>query len=99
MAKDDNLALKAHEARRKAKEDSVADFYARQENLQPKPTQEENDLAKLGQLANDDEKEDDGSEWQEDADARVMTARLPSGNPYQTRELNPETGEPQPRRR
>jgi hypothetical protein len=87
MAKKDDPAVKGVDAREQAKSDSVADYYARQEGLQPTPTQRENDLAKVGALDIDD-KEDDGSEWEDEAQARVMAARLPANNPYDTRELS-----------
>lgn len=86
-------AIKAVEARAAAKEEQVADYYARQEGLQPTPTQAENDRAKVGAMTLDelDNKEDDGSEWEEDGVRRVMEARLPGNNPYDTRAIDAGT--------
>jgi hypothetical protein len=64
----------------------VDEFYAREAAAKPTPTQAENDLAKVGAL-NIDEKEDDGSEWESDAQARVMEQRV--NNPYVTADMNP----------
>lgn len=62
-----------------ARDKSVAEYYERMENLQPTPTQRENDLAKVG--AHDlDDKEDDGSEWQDDHMRRVAIEKI--DNPY-----------------
>src|SRR4051812_33293991 len=70
---------------------SVAEFYEREASVKPTPTQRENDLAKVGALDIDD-KEPDGSESDEEHQARVMQGRLPGGNPYVTRAEG--TGEP-----
>lgn len=91
MAKD-HPAVKGVDQRLSAKDQSVKEYYERQENLQPTPTQRENDLARVGALDIDD-KEDDGSEWEDEAHQRVMTAKLPGNNPYDTRDLAaPEAG-------
>lgn len=55
-----------------------------QNESQPTPTQRENDLAKVGALDHDD-KEPDGSEPEGHAIRRVMEARIPGNNPYETR--------------
>jgi hypothetical protein len=63
----DKDPAKAREAQLKASQDEIAartaEQLARSENLQPTPTQEENDRAKLGlhSLADLDDKEADGS--------------------------------------
>lgn len=90
MARDDNPAVRDVEARAKAKEDQVADYYARQEGLQPTPTQAEIDRAKVGAMSVEelDSKEDDGSEWETDGVRRVMEAKLPGNNPYETRAVD-----------
>lgn len=73
------VAAKGVDARLAARDKSVAEYYERMENLQPTPTQRENDLAKVG--AHDlDEKEDDGSEWQDDHERRVAIEKI--DNPY-----------------
>ena|SRR5215207_3211465 len=83
-------ATEGVEHRRRVQQEQVADFYARQEGLQPTPTQEENDRAKVGAMTLEelDNKEDDGSEWQDEGTARVMTAKLPGNNPYETRDID-----------
>lgn len=84
-------------ARNAAKEQSVADYYARSEAARPTPSQAENDLAKVGAL-DVDSKEDDGSEWEADVQRRVMEGHL-DGGPYVTRDMSGnEGGEEQPRR-
>jgi hypothetical protein len=85
MARNDHPAAAAVQAREEVKNRQVAEYYEREANLQPTPTQAENDLARVGAL-NHDDKEDDGSEWEADAQARVMQANL-SGGPYSTRRL------------
>src|SRR5215207_1745590 len=108
MARDDNpVTLAAERAaegvqrRAEAKQASVDDYYARQEGLQPTPTQEENDRAKVGAMTLEelDNKEDDGSEWQDEGTRRVMEAKLPGNNPYETRELDAGAADAPPRRR
>lgn len=88
--KDDNSAKAAVDARTKAKDEQVAEYYEREANIKPTPTQAENDAAKVGAL-DVDEKEDDGSEWDDEHQRRVMEGRLPGGSPYDTRAL--EAGE------
>jgi hypothetical protein len=85
MARNDHPAAAAVQAREEVKNRQVAEFYEREANLQPTPTQAEIDLARVGAL-NHDDKEDDGSEWEADAQARVMQANL-AGGPYSTRSL------------
>ena len=70
---------------------SVAEFYEREAGVRPTPTQRECDLAKVGALDIDD-KEPDGSESDEEHQHRVMTGRLPGGNPYVTRGAEGEGG-------
>jgi hypothetical protein len=75
----DKDPAKAREAQLKASQDEVAartaDQLARSENLQPTPTQEENDRAKLGlhSLADLDDKEADGSPEEKAAPAAYET--------------------------
>lgn len=97
----DNPQVEGVRARAAARDASVEDFYARQEGLQPTPTQEENDLAKVGALDIDAEKVDDGSDYEEEHVRRIMEARIPGNNPYETREFQPggDTGEGEGRRR
>ena len=72
-------AEKAVDARAAAMEKQNAAYYERANNAQPTPTQRENDLAKVGALDIDD-KEDDGSEWDDEARHRIATENL--NNPY-----------------
>lgn len=83
MAKDPRE--KGVDEREKAKQDSVDEYYAREAEAQPTPTQKENDLAKVG--VDVAKKEDDGSEKEVDAQRRVMEAKL--DNPYATRVVEP----------
>lgn len=86
------LAAAGVDERLKAKEKQVQENQERQDALQPTPTQRENDLARVGAL-NIDEKEDDGSEWEDEHHTRVMTERLPGNSPYATRDITaPEAG-------
>src|SRR5215207_1188682 len=93
-------ATEGVEHRRRVQQEQVADFYARMEGLQPTPTQEENDRAKVGALSLEelDNKEDDGSEWQDEGTRRVLEAKLPGNNPYETRDVDAGGGDA-PRRR
>lgn len=86
MARKDHPAAKAVSERRKAMDEQNADYYAREAAARPTPTQEENDLAKVGAL-NLDDKEPDGAEPEADALRRTMEGRLPGGSPYDTRSL------------
>ena len=99
MAKSDDPRVDEVRARMAARDKSVEDFYAQQEGLRPTPTQEENDLAKVGAMTPDDPKEDDGSDWEIDHQRKIMEARVPGNNPYDTRafESGPE-GADAPRR-
>lgn len=96
MAKNEHPAAAAVQAREEVKNASVAEYYEREASLQPTPTQAEVDLARVGAL-NHDEKEDDGSEWEADAQARLMQANL-AGGPYATRALGSEGSDAAPRR-
>ena len=100
MARNDNPALAAVEHRNRVKDEQVADYYARLDGLQPTPTQAENDRAKVGHQTVDDldDKEDDGSEWQDEGTTRVLTAKLPGNNPYETRDLEAGLSDAAPRR-
>jgi hypothetical protein len=80
----DNPAVAGVAHRESVKQSQVDEFYERQANLQPTPTQAEIDLARVG--AQDiDQKEDDGSEWQDEGTNRVLTAKLAGNNPYDVR--------------
>lgn len=82
MADAKEVAAKGVDDRLAARDKSVKDYYERMDNVQPTPTQRENDLAKVG--AHDlDVKEDDGSEWQDDHDRRVALEKI--DNPYVAR--------------
>jgi hypothetical protein len=95
MAQNDPRA--AEVARREeVKNASVAEYYERESGLRPTPTQAENDLARVGALDHD-AKEDDGSEWEADAQARLMQSDL-AGGPYATRALDADAGTDAPRR-
>ncbi|HMF86497.1 MAG TPA: hypothetical protein VK575_00350 [Gemmatimonadaceae bacterium] len=72
-------AEKAVDARAEVMAKQNAAYYEQEAAAQPTPTQRENDLAKVGAL-NIDEKEDDGSEWDDEHQRRVATERL--NNPY-----------------
>src|SRR4051812_1829628 len=99
MAKSDNPAAAGVEHREKVKNEQVAEFYERQANLRPTPSQAENDLARVGAL-DLDEKEHDGSEDDFEGQRRVMEGKL--NNPYETRGLEAGgggSGEEQPARR
>lgn len=61
---------------------------ARMDNARPTPTQEENDLAKIGALDLTAEKEDHGGEDEGEAVRRQMLARAGSPMPYQTRQAS-----------
>jgi hypothetical protein len=87
MAREDNTAAQGVADRRKTMEKQNAEYYERQEAMRPTPTQEENDLAKVGAL-DIDSKEPDGSEPEEEAVRRTMSARLPGNNPYQNRAMS-----------
>jgi hypothetical protein len=95
MAQNDPRAAEV-EAREAAKNKSVAEYYEREAAARPTPTQAENDLAKVGALG-DTPLEDDGSEWEADAQARLMQADL-AGGPYATRALDADAGAEAPRR-
>lgn len=83
----DDTAAKAVAQRSQAKKSSANEYYEREANLRPTPTQEEADLAKVGALKGA-ELEDDGSEWDDEAQRKAMEGRLPGGSPYDTRSLN-----------
>jgi hypothetical protein len=97
-------AEKDVDSRLEAKNKTVEDQAARHENVQPTPTQRENDLARVGVPT--DEKEHDGSESDAEMQRRVMESRLPGGSPYADRSMQADlksSGEgdndkPRPRR-
>jgi len=76
------IAVEGVDARLKVKDDQVQAKAEREANLQPTPTQRENDLARVGALDIDD-KEDDGSEADAENVNRVLAAKLPGANPYE----------------
>jgi hypothetical protein len=80
MEENKNVAAAGVDARLAARDKSVKEYYERMENLQPTPTQRENDLAKVGAHDLDVEKEDDGSEWEDEHVRRVALEKL--DNPY-----------------
>jgi hypothetical protein len=81
--------------RLKARDEQNKEYYERMASCQPTPTQEENDMFKLGGAINDD-KEDDGSEAEDEHITRIMAGKVPGGNPYDVRALEPSD---QPRKR
>lgn len=68
------------DARLKVKDQQVKASQERHDNMQPTPTQRENDLARVGALDLNEEKDDDGSEWETDHTRRVAAEKL--DNPY-----------------
>lgn len=89
MARKSNPATKAVEEQRKRTEDANRETEERMANSRPTPTQEENDLAKVGAL-DIDNKEEDGSEDEVTMRRRVMEGNLstPMGS-YSTRAATP----------
>jgi len=82
---------KAMQEHREERAKATAAAVARMESTQPTPTQEENDLAKLGIAV--DEKEDDGSG--ETIIERHVVANQPLGpGGYETRAVKPKKDEP-----
>lgn len=78
-------AVKGVNEREAAKQSAVDEYYARAESAQPTPTQEENDLRKVGAAV---DLEDDGSEPEGDSVRRIMESRIPGNNPYETRDVS-----------
>jgi hypothetical protein len=66
----------------------VADYYERSAAAKPTPTQRECDLIRTGAMTVDDEKEDDGSGPEGDHVRRILEAKVPGNNPYETRMEN-----------
>lgn len=87
MARNEHPGRKAVADSRSAIEQRTAEQYERHEASQPTPTQEENDLARLGALDHD-EKEPDGSEPEEVAVQRMMAARFPGNQGYGNRAMS-----------
>jgi hypothetical protein len=96
LTQQEAITMADNQARKKAQEDSrkalqeqrderakaTAEAVKRMESTQPTPTQEENDLARLGIFV--DEKEDDGSG--ETVITRTIVANVPLGpHGYETR--------------
>jgi hypothetical protein len=91
MAKNSDPTAQATTSRAKAVSDARAvmekqnaEYYAREAAARPTPTQEENDLARVGAL-DIDRKAEDGSEAEVDALRRQAESRLPGGGAYDTR--------------
>jgi hypothetical protein len=76
--------------RRSQTERDNEEAMARMDNARPTPTQEENDLAKVGALDLSVEKEDHGGEDEGEAIRRRMMARAGSPMPYQNRQVKSE---------
>src|SRR5215207_492852 len=92
MPRNQNPAAAGVAEREAAKQASVDEYYEREANSQPTPTQEENDLAKVGAL-DIDQKEHDGSESEEEALRRTMESRLPGSQPYANRAMGGPSGD------
>lgn len=86
MPKQSNPQADAVAHRAKVAADQVREFYDREANQKPTPTQLENDMAAVG--APVAELEDHGAEPEEVGVQRVLDARNPANNPYNTRELD-----------
>ena len=102
MATRNEALKKSVSERAKVKDAAVKEAMKRMDSSQPTPTQEENDLAKVGAL-DLDAKEPDGSGPEAEQQRKVMEARLPGNNPYETRDMDQrsrEQGQParQPRK-
>jgi hypothetical protein len=83
----DHPDAKAMQEQREERAKATAEAIKRMESTQPTPTQEENDLAKIGIAV--DEKEDDGSG--ETIIERTIVANQPLGpGGYQTRAVKKE---------
>jgi hypothetical protein len=83
----DHPDAKAMQEQREERAKATAEAVKRMESTQPTPTQEENDLAKIGIAV--DEKEDDGSG--ETIIERTIVANQPLGpGGYQTRSVKKE---------
>lgn len=80
------------EARAAAQEKQATEYYERMVDCQPTPTQRENDLFRMGIHEAAEDKEDDGSEYQDDHTRRILEAKLPGMNPYETRMEGEEGG-------
>lgn len=68
-----------------ARDQLNAEYFERSEGVKPSPTQRECDLLKLGVPL--DEREPSGAEPEHEAVRRVMEARLPHNNPYESRAI------------
>lgn len=86
MPRHTNPAAQGVAERRQTMEEQNAEYYARVEAMRPTPTQEENDLARVGAL-DIDNKQHDGSEPDHVTVNRMMTSRFPDNQPYQNRAL------------
>lgn len=76
----------AMQAQNKAIADRTAEQYRRMDNARPTPSQEENDLAKLGVAV--DQKADHGGEPEDEALARQFAPSPPATGDYLNRELS-----------
>lgn len=81
-------ARKVIAARSAAQKKASDEYHAIAAKAKPTPTSEECDLMRMGVLL--DEKEHDGSPSQEEHVTRIMEARIPGKNPYETREMAPK---------
>jgi hypothetical protein len=97
MADEKHPALRGVEERERVAREQVDLYYKQDAQNRPTPSQAENDAAKVGQPA--EQLEPDGSPPEAETVDRILTARSPNNQPYDTRAL--EAGEPgaeQPRR-
>lgn len=101
MADEKHPALRGVEDRERVTREQVDAYYAQDAQNRPTPTQAEVDAAKVGQAP--DELEPDGSPPEAETVHRILTARSPNNQPYDTRALEaggeqPEAGAEHPRR-
>ena len=84
--KAENTAARAVEDQRSQTERDNEEAMRRMDNSRPTPTQQENDLAKVGALPLDAAKEDHGGEDPQVALERNALARVGGAFPYATRD-------------
>lgn len=97
MADEKHPALRGVEERERVAREQVDAYYKQDAANRPTPSQAESDAARVGQPA--EQLEPDGSPPEAETVERILTARSPNNQPYDTRAL--EAGEPsaeQPRR-
>lgn len=87
------LAAEGVAHRERVKNEQVDEYYKRDAENRPTPTQAENDLAKVGNPPQ--ELEPHGAESDEEGVRRVLESRIPANNPYNVRDLSAQE---QPRR-